>query len=181
MKTDWQAKQWMPELPLFSHAFPFSLQRRKSFRKALTLIELILVIAIMGTLFGIGIPIYTNQINRARSTKAISDIYAISQSIEELYIETGAYPGNLGMVGRAKTRDPWGNPYEYLKIEVKGQGKGASGKARKDRFLVPLNTDYDLYSKGKDGKSVPPLTAKDSRDDIVRANNGLFIGEARKY
>jgi general secretion pathway protein G len=47
--------------------------------------------------------------------------------------------------------------------------------------VVPINTDYDLYSMGKDGKSQPPLTAKDSRDDIIRANDGAYIGPAEGY
>ena len=52
---------------------------------------------------------------------------------------------------------------------------------RKDRFLVPLNTDYDLYSMGKDGESTAPLTARQSRDDIIRADNGGFIGLASEF
>ncbi len=52
---------------------------------------------------------------------------------------------------------------------------------RKDKFLVPINTDFDLYSMGEDGKSVPPLTAKASRDDIIRANDGGYIGPASGY
>jgi general secretion pathway protein G len=46
---------------------------------------------------------------------------------------------------------------------------------------VPINTDFDLYSMGPDGRSAPPLTASDSRDDIVRANNGRFVGIAADY
>ena len=34
---------------------------------------------------------------------------------------------------------------------------------------------------GKDGASIGPLTAKASLDDIVRANNGQFIGLAADY
>lgn len=77
-------------------------------------------------------------------------------------------------------RDPWGNPYQYLNLSDPNI-KGATGKARKDHNLVPINSDFDLYSMGKDGKSVSPLTAAASRDDIVRANNGRFIGPASKY
>jgi len=55
------------------------------------------------------------------------------------------------------------------------------GQARKDRFLVPLNSDYDLYSAGKDGESRPPLSAQMSQDDIVRANDGAYIGLASQY
>ena len=52
---------------------------------------------------------------------------------------------------------------------------------RKDKKLVPLNSDYDLYSMGPDGESKPPLTAKASKDDIVRANDGEFVGLAERY
>jgi general secretion pathway protein G len=34
---------------------------------------------------------------------------------------------------------------------------------------------------GKDGDSKAPLTAKASRDDIIRANNSAFIGLATDY
>jgi general secretion pathway protein G len=46
---------------------------------------------------------------------------------------------------------------------------------------VPINTTYDLYSKGKDGDSSPPLTARASQDDVVRANDGGFIGLGSRY
>jgi general secretion pathway protein G len=62
-----------------------------------------------------------------------------------------------------------------------GGGGGSPAKARKDRFLVPINTDFDLYSMGKDGKSVAALTAAASRDDVVRAANGAFIGLASRF
>jgi len=47
--------------------------------------------------------------------------------------------------------------------------------------MVPVNTDFDLYSMGKDGKSRAPFTAKASHDDIVRANDGKFIGLVSEY
>ena len=55
------------------------------------------------------------------------------------------------------------------------------GKLRKDRFLVPVNSDYDLYSKGQDRKSSTPFTAKASQDDIVRANDGAYVGLASEF
>ena len=88
-------------------------------------------------------------------------------------------PLDLDELGRANMKDPWGNPYVFLNFEtIQGQGKG---KMRKDRFLVPINTDYDLCSMGPDGKTNMPLTAKASRDDIIRANNGTFIGPASEF
>lgn len=63
----------------------------------------------------------------------------------------------------------------------KGGGGGPKAQPRKDHNLHPINSDYDLYSMGKDGKSVSPLTGGPSRDDIVRANNGRFVGKAADY
>jgi general secretion pathway protein G len=34
---------------------------------------------------------------------------------------------------------------------------------------------------GPDGKTVAPLTAQDSRDDIIRANDGRYVGPAADY
>ena len=68
------------------------------------------------------------------------------------------------------------------RIEIPGnKGPGPVGQARKDRFLVPLNSDFDLYSLGKDKSSAAPLNAKASRDDILRALDGGFIGVAAKF
>jgi general secretion pathway protein G len=62
-----------------------------------------------------------------------------------------------------------------------GGGGGIAGIARKDRFLVPINSTYDLYSVGADGKSTGPLTASISHDDVIRANDGGYVGLASGY
>jgi general secretion pathway protein G len=54
-------------------------------------------------------------------------------------------------------------------------------KCRWNKFEKPLNTDFDLYSMGKDGKTKPKTTDKDSFDDIIRANNGTFVGLASEH
>jgi len=156
-------------------------QMRTRRLKAWTLIELLLVLAILGTLMGMAVPLYHRYLDKARNTKAISDVNAISRAVMDYMIDHGAIPPDtLDQVGWANHLDPWGRTYEYLRIEGKSKNE-IKGKWRKDRWLVPLNSDYDLYSKGKDGKSRPPLTAKHSRDDIVRANNGGYIGLGSDY
>lgn len=134
--------------------------------------------AIIATLAGIGVPVYLQARERAANVKAIGDIVILQREIE-MYaaFEGDRYPASLDTIGRGFLRDPWGNLYQYLNF---GDAKGL-GKMRKDRFLVPLNSRYDLYSMGKDGQTSAPLTAKASRDDIVRANDGAFIGLASEY
>lgn len=141
-----------------------------------TVIEILIVLLILGTLAGIAIPSYVTHLDRARITKAIADIRTLDSEIQAYVTSGERLPDTLGDVGRNNLLDPYGNPYEYANYDLV-----PPGKRRKDRFLVPLNSEYDLYSKGKDGDSKAPLTAKASRDDIVRANDGKYIGLASDY
>lgn len=147
-----------------------------------TLIELLLVLAIIGTLATLAIPALERTINLARIARAIGDIEALQIDIATFRSGADTLPTSLATIGRGTMLDPWGQPYRYLRIAVPGaKGPGPIGQARKDRFLVPLNSDFDLYSSGKDQSSKPPLNAAASRDDVIRANDGGFIGLAAKY
>jgi len=80
-------------------------------------------------------------------------------------------------LAQAGKLDPWGNPYQYLNLFNK-KGKGGN---RKDKKLNPLNSDFDLYSMGKDGATHTQISIGAGRDDIIRANDGSFIDKAEKY
>jgi general secretion pathway protein G len=77
-------------------------------------------------------------------------------------------------------RDPWGRAYQYLRIDG-GKTPGIEGYRRRDKNANPVNSDYDLYSMGKDSKTAPQFTAKNARDDIVRANDGAYYGLAENH
>lgn len=146
-------------------------------QRAFTLVELLLVAAILGVLTAIAFPGYERYQDQVKFTQAKADIVIIESALERYYANNLAYPDTLAQAGVGSMLDPWGNPYQYLNITT-AKGKG---QVRKDHKLVPINSDYDLYSMGKDGKSQSPLTAKASRDDIIRANNGQFVGLAADY
>jgi general secretion pathway protein G len=134
-------------------------------------------IAILGILVAIAVPTYQNYQDRVRTFKAVADIRPIEALVLTYKAEERSLPASLAQVGAAGMRDPWGNPHQYTNLE---DTKG-NGAARKNKNLVPINSDFDIYSMGKDGASVSPLTAKASRDDIVRANDGRFVGLASEY
>ena len=145
----------------------------------MTLIEVMIVIVIIGILSSIAIPTYFSSKEKAKMAATISEIKILEKMIQAYNIDHDSYPETLEDLGIKTPQDPWGNPYQYLKIEG-GEKKGV-GKMRKDHNMVPVNSDFDLYSKGKDGKSQTPFTSKASRDDIVRANNGRYLGLVSDY
>ena len=153
------------------------LKSLSSLNYGLTLVELLVAVAIIALLSLISWPTYRHYIEGLDNKQAVQDLLLIDAMLQRYHTDHFTYPDTLQAVGLDTKLDPWGNNYEYLNIAtVKGKGK-----LRKDHNLVPINSDYDLYSKGKDGRSVSPLTAKHSRDDIIRANNGGFTGLAADY
>lgn len=143
----------------------------------LTLVEVAVAIGLVAILTTLSMPLIGGWRDRVRVQQAQADITAMSMAIDAFGADNGRFPTALAEVGRANLLDPWKRPYVYRDLTQQGAG----GLARKDHSLVPLNTDYDLYSSGPDGASAPPLTAKSSRDDILRASNGRFIGPAAEY
>lgn len=154
-------------------------KERHSLRQlGMTLLELMLVLLIGAVLAGLAVAGYKQIIERTKINAAIADIGQMQLAINKYWANHDMqFPASLAEVNFAALRDPWGNAYQYLNFT----GLKGKGQMRKDRNLVPINSDYDLYSKGPDGDSKAPLTAKASRDDIVRANDGHFIGKAEDY
>jgi len=138
-----------------------------------TLVELIIVVAIIGILVAIGIPAYTSNIDKAKNARAIGDLSVIDKDIQAYYIDKNTYPSDLNKVGRDTLLDPWGQPYIYdptlptLLDALQGSVPSALNPA----------LDYDLYSKGKSmTTNAPGYVAASCNDDIVRASDGTFFG-----
>jgi general secretion pathway protein G len=142
-----------------------------------TIIEIMLVVALIAVLAAIALPSYQSYRERVRTAQATIDIKAIDAAIQTFRLNNGTLPDDLGAVGYGGKKDPWGNAYQYTNLST----VNGNGQARKNKNLVPINTDFDLWSNGPDGSSTNPLTASASRDDIVRANNGRFVGPAKEY
>lgn len=142
-----------------------------------SLVETALVLAVAGLLIAIAVPAYQGYITRSRVVETSLDIDAMSATIRKHEMSTGALPDSLADVSYGGKADPWGYPYEYFNLR---NSKG-NGKARKDQKLAPLNSDFDLYSVGPDGATAASLGNKSSRDDVVRARDGKFIGLASDF
>jgi general secretion pathway protein G len=136
------------------------------------------VIAVLAAALIVGsfaIPAFNGYVERSRVARAVSDIGTISLKLHRWQRDAHTLPANLAEAGIAGV-DPWGRPYVYLRA-----ADASRARLRKDGELVPLNSDFDLYSLGPDGVSALALPAAPSRDDVVRAANGAYIGLAANY
>ena len=145
--------------------------------RGFTLTEVLIVVAIVGILASLGAGAWGRYRDRVLVSQAVTDIGAIATAIKLREVDVQGAPDGLEDVGFGGKLDPWGRPYQYVNLATM---KG-NGIARKDKKLAPLNTDFDLYSMGKDGKSLAPLNPPVRRDDIVRARDGRFIGLASDF
>jgi general secretion pathway protein G len=145
-----------------------------------SIIEILIVITILSILASIASPAYENYRDQQHYVEAKNDILAIQTRIDRFYIRHNRFPDSLSEVDAARMTDPWGQPYFYLNI-ASFDKHTSDAKVRRDKKLKPVNSDYDLFSSGRDRLSKPAFTAKSSRDDIVRCNNGTYIGLASDY
>jgi len=127
------------------------MRRNRGTRSGFTLIELLLVLVILAVLAAVVVPKFTGQSERARETRAGTDITTIEGALDRFEQDAGRYPTNdegldalVNRPGNVKDwngpyikmipKDPWGNPYQYV-------------------FPGENNTaDYDLSSLGADGQ-----------------------------
>lgn len=122
-------------------------------------------------------PGYARYRERQRVSQTRQDLVVMGGVIKSFQLDHSRYPDDLSEVQFANRLDPWGRRYEYLNISDAAN----AGKARKRKNLTPINSDFDLYSVGRDGETSPPLGAKQSRDDVVRANDGRYHGLASEF
>jgi general secretion pathway protein G len=119
--------------------------------RGLTLIELVLVIALVAILASLAASGWGGYQNRIKTKTAVEEITAISMVIDQYYADNNAFPADLAAIGRGGLRDPWGNAYAYLDL-TSAKGKG---KARKDHSLVPLNSATTSTARGRTARARP--------------------------
>lgn len=70
----------------------------KCLKAGFTLVELVVVIAILGVLVGIAIPRFVNANMAARGSKIIADMNACESAINIYYVKTGSFPADIDVL-----------------------------------------------------------------------------------
>lgn len=82
-----------------------------------TLIELMIVVAIIGILAAIAIPAYRDYTVRAKVSEGFSLATPAKTVISEHYLATGNYPSNNNEAGLAESTEIVGNYVTYVEID----------------------------------------------------------------
>ncbi|WP_043770914.1 pilin [Algiphilus aromaticivorans] len=77
----------------------------KQAQQGFTLIELMIVVAIIGILAAIAIPAYQDYTVRAKMTEAVTAIGSAKASVSEFFISEGAFPAGNDEAGITVTQD----------------------------------------------------------------------------
>jgi len=76
---------------------------KKQLQQGFTLIELMIVVAIIGILAAIAIPAYNDYTVRAKVSEAINAMAAAKTAVGEFYVSNGSMPANITAAGFSGT------------------------------------------------------------------------------
>ena len=105
--------------------------RKNNGRKGFTLIELMIVIAIIIILAAVAIPNYLKMTSRARTAAIQSDLKALATALETYKTDWGAYPPDTGT-------DPW----ETMKAELTADGATENASSETNLLGAPGGDVY---------------------------------------
>jgi general secretion pathway protein G len=101
-------------------------------RAGFTLVEILLVVAILGILAGVAVVSMSGKVAKANTAAARTSITAIRTAIDVYEVDNGVYPAGLqNLVARGSennwngpylrdarmAKDPWGNDFQYTAKE----------------------------------------------------------------
>jgi general secretion pathway protein G len=148
--------------------------------RGMTLLELMVTAMGIATLVAIALPIIEGAQEDLRLHEAVTEIQVIQLHIINYELKYGTIPAKTADLNLpvAVATDPWENPYVYLNF---ASPDPPGSNPREDQFLKPINTAFDVYSMGPNEETFKNLSNPKSRDDIIRAADGSFVGVADEF
>ena len=116
-----------------------------------TLLELLVVVAIIGLLVGYVAPRYFGQVGKAETATARAQIDALEKALDQYRLDTGHYPttevGLNALVAKPASEPKWNGPYLKKAVPLDPWSNAYVYKLPGEK-----GGDFDLVSYGRDGK-----------------------------
>jgi len=124
--------------------------RTRSTCVGFTLLELLVVVAIIGLLAGYVGPRYFSQIGKSEIQLTRAQIDALGKTLDQYRLDTGHYPsteqGLAALFTRPANEPKWAGPYLKKAVPLDPWGRAYV-------YVLPgEHGEYDLLSYGKDGQ-----------------------------
>src|SRR5215510_4128188 len=95
--------------------------------RGFTLLELLVVVAILGLLVGFVAPRYFGQLGKSEVNTARAQIDALEKALDQYRLDTGRYPsaelGLKALVERPQSEPKWNGPYLRKAVPLDPWGK----------------------------------------------------------
>lgn len=121
----------------------FSIQKVRN-QKGMTLIEIIIVVTILGTLGAILVSKIAAQLNKAKFNEAKLRMSQVTRALDMYYTDCGKYPAALGGLLEKDECSNWG-PEAYMKNKKDLQDAWSS-----EFVYAPEGSSYIIKSLGAD-------------------------------
>ena len=126
--------------------------RRNSEGPGFTLIEMIIVFALIGILVGLGLPQYQSAAKRAREAVLKEDLFQFRKLIDQYFQDKGKYPASLQtLVDEKVPQDHPGRPHDEIGDDL-GRGPGDAGPRR--IYPPPENMGVIDVRSGSEAKAL---------------------------
>ena len=87
--------------------------------RGFSILELIVTVAILGTLTAITVPALMEALDRSRQSRAMADMRVVGNATATMFVDTGDWAGSLleldtfGYLRDFPPNDPWGEQWHY--------------------------------------------------------------------